>query len=420
MRVAHFVQRYPPALGGSEAYFARLSRHLAAQGDEVTVFTTNAIDLENFYTRRGRRIPAGRQREDGVEVRRYPLLHLPFQRYLLKALSFVPHRGLRAVALPWNPLSWAMWRDACRGEEHFDLVHATAFPYSGPLLCARRLADRLGVPFVLTSFVHLGDLDDPADRTRRAYLAPHFVDLAQRADRVFVQTEGERRALVERGVAADRLILQGMGVDLASCTGGNRSQARANWQCEANEVVVGHLANLSREKGTIDLLEAANRAWEKGAAFTVVLAGADMPNFRAFWNEFRPLGKVRQLGVLTDQDKRDFFAGIDVFVLPSRSDSFGIVLLEAWANGVPNLVYRAGGPPWLVRHESDGMVTPCSVDALAEAIARLTSDAELRARLGAAGQARIGEFRWEDKLDLVCRVYRELIKEVPARGASKG
>ena len=43
MRVAHFVQRYPPALGGSEAYFARLSRFLAAHGDAVTVFTTTAV-----------------------------------------------------------------------------------------------------------------------------------------------------------------------------------------------------------------------------------------------------------------------------------------------------------------------------------------------------------------------------------------
>ena len=53
LRVAHFVQRYPPSLGGSEAYFARLSRHLAAVGDQVTVFTTNALDLEAFWSRRG-------------------------------------------------------------------------------------------------------------------------------------------------------------------------------------------------------------------------------------------------------------------------------------------------------------------------------------------------------------------------------
>src|SRR5205807_1272984 len=42
MRIAHFIQRYPPALGGSESYFARLSRYLAAGGNEVTVFTTTA------------------------------------------------------------------------------------------------------------------------------------------------------------------------------------------------------------------------------------------------------------------------------------------------------------------------------------------------------------------------------------------
>ena len=52
---------------------------------------------------------------------------------------------------------------------------------------------------------------------------------------------------------------------------------------------------------------------------------------------------MRRLGPLTDAEKRDFFAGIDLFALPSRSDSFGLVLLEAWANGVANVAYRAGG-----------------------------------------------------------------------------
>src|SRR5437870_13817272 len=42
MRVAHFIQRYPPALGGSEAFFARLSNYLVSAGDRVTVATTNA------------------------------------------------------------------------------------------------------------------------------------------------------------------------------------------------------------------------------------------------------------------------------------------------------------------------------------------------------------------------------------------
>src|SRR5262245_296828 len=87
MRVAHFIQRYPPALGGSEAYFARLGRYLARHGDAVTVFTTTAIALEDFWRAEARSLPSSSAREDDVTVRRYPLLRFPGRRYLLKLLS---------------------------------------------------------------------------------------------------------------------------------------------------------------------------------------------------------------------------------------------------------------------------------------------------------------------------------------------
>ena len=111
MRVAHFVQRYPPALGGSEAYFARLSRWCVAQGDEVTVFTTNAVSLEAFWTHADC-VPAGVQMQAGVTIRRYPLWRMPGRRWLLKACSLVPHRLWQCLTLPCNPISFDMWRDS--------------------------------------------------------------------------------------------------------------------------------------------------------------------------------------------------------------------------------------------------------------------------------------------------------------------
>src|SRR5262245_9840819 len=110
MRVAHFVQRYPPALGGSETYFARLSRHLAAAGDHVTVFTTSALDLEAFWLPNGRCAGAGITSEDGVEVRRYdPTWRFHGRRYLLKALSLAPLRTWQLLTMPCNPIAGAMW-----------------------------------------------------------------------------------------------------------------------------------------------------------------------------------------------------------------------------------------------------------------------------------------------------------------------
>ncbi len=408
MRVAHFVHRYPPALGGSEAYFARLGRFLAAAGDEVVVFTTTALDLEAFWDCRGRQVPAGVAVEEGVEVRRLPLRHLPFlHRHFLKALSLIPLPRWQALTLPYNPIAPGL----CHVQGRFDLVHASAFPYSFPLACARRLARRLGVPFVLTPFLHIGDPDDPLDRTRRSYTRPALLAIARSADRLFVQTEGERQELARHGIPADRLVLQGMGVDLAGCTGGDRARARAAWAV-GEAVVVGHLANNSVEKGSVDLLVAAQRAWQHGARLAVVLAGPEMPNFRAFWQTFRPAGVVRRLGVLDEQQKRDFFAGLDVFALPSRSDSFGLVLPEAWANGKPCVGYRAGGLPWVVRDGRDGLLVRCGdVAALAAALGRLEADEALRRQMGEAGRKRMGEFAWDDKLRLVRDVYTRLVEE---------
>jgi glycosyltransferase involved in cell wall biosynthesis len=420
MRIAHFVQRYPPALGGSEAYFARLSRYLAAAGDEVTVFTTNALALEAFWSRRGRCLPAGVTHEDGVEVRRYPLCRLPGQRWLLKALSYFPQHTWQLLCMGHNPVAPAMWRAAGAPDVPFDIVHATAFPYGWPLVCGLRLARRLSVPYILTPFVHTGDPDDPHDRIRRAYTRPALLSLAHAAARVLVQTEVERDALAAAGVAEDRLIVQGMGVDLESCTGGDRAETRRRWGVAPDEVVVGHLANNSWEKGSIDLLEAAYRAWKGGSRFRLVLAGPEMPNFRRFWQTYPDAARVQRLGVLDEQQKRDFFTALDVFALPSRSDSFGIVLLEAWANGAVNIGYRAGGIAGVIRHEGDGLLVNCGdIGGLAAALGRLAADAKLRQRFGVAGRERtLRDFRWDAKLSLVRGLYHSLTAKEPTTGGS--
>ncbi len=409
LHVAHFVPRYPPALGGAESYVRRLSEFLAADGDGVTVWTTTAVQLEELWTGFVPLSPGGEglgvRGNRGLAIRRFPPLAFPLRRYVLKALSLLPIRTLQALAQPANPICPAMWRDASNYSGSLDAVHAFAFPYSFPIVCALRLARRRRVPFLLTPFLHLGDPTDPADRTRKQYTRPHLKWLLREADAVFVQTESERRAVVELGVTPGRAILQGLGVDAAECTGGDRARARCQWGVTASQVVVGHLANNSVEKGTVDLLTTAAETNAR-----VILAGPETPNFRRFWQWYDRKDLVTRLGTLTEEQKRDFFAGIDVFALPSRTDSFGLVLLEAWANAVPVLAYRAGGPADLVRHGIDGFLAKCGdAQELAKHLRTLIADAAVRARFGDAGRARVAdEFRWDDKLRLVREVMRRL------------
>ncbi|HKA07150.1 MAG TPA: glycosyltransferase family 4 protein [Gemmataceae bacterium] len=400
MHVAQFVHRYPPALGGAEAWTARLSKSLVEAGHHVTVWTTTAIDL-SALTRRGREETlAGISNESGVMVRRYqPSYRWAGRRPLLKAASLVPNRSWQSLTVPWGPISRGMWRDAGRDTEPVDVVHAVAFPYAAIIRSGLRLAWRLEVPFVITPFLHLGDPDDPVDRVRRAYTAPHLRWLLRHADRVLVQTPTEGEAVRGMGIPKSRIVHQGLGVDPDECTGGNRVAARAGWGIAPNELVIGHLANQSAEKGTIDLLRAAGELRSRGQVLRVVLAGPAMPSFTTFWERFGSAPWVKQLGPLTDWQKRDFFAGIDVFALPSRSDSFGLVFLEAWANCLPVIGYRAGGVADVIRHQRDGLLVRCGdLTGLQEAISQMMHP-DRRRIWGTAGRERLGQqFRWDDKL----------------------
>ena len=77
MRILHIIQRYWPAIGGAEIHMRELSRRFAADGHQVTVVTTDALDFELLSTPGGRRIQAREDACDGVRVVRFPVHHLP-------------------------------------------------------------------------------------------------------------------------------------------------------------------------------------------------------------------------------------------------------------------------------------------------------------------------------------------------------
>jgi glycosyltransferase involved in cell wall biosynthesis len=392
MHLVHAVHRYPPALGGAEKYVGELTDFHRRHGDTVHVWTSTAIDLEAMRYPGREELPPGTA--DGVT--RFRPTQFRGRRYVYKALS---QFGCPAWQCRWQPCGPTM-PDMLRAADTFDgpldAVHAFAFPHAFPAYAALRLARRRGVPLLLTPFLHLGDPDDPRDRTRRQYTSLPLRWLLKQADRVFVQTPSELRACLGLGVPRDRLTLQGLGIDVADCAGVKPEFARRTLSgVGTDDIVVGHLANLSREKGTLDLLAAS-----EGLPSRVVLAGPVTTGFLALCPKpptFKYLGQVNQA------QKRRFFAGIDLFVLPSRTDSFGLVLLEAWANGKPVIAYRAGGPADLVRDGVDGLLVKCGdVGALRAAIMRLAGDAELRQRLGEEGRARIPvEFARDERLAVV-------------------
>src|SRR5262249_5652287 len=155
-----------------------------------------------------------------------------------------------------------------------------------------------------------------------------------------------------------RMVPAGAGVDPETSNGGVGARFRARHAVDGP--IVASLGAMHFDKGTPHVVEAMERLWARGADATLVLAGSAMDSFAGFLAS-RPRStpqRVKLLGYVDDQEKRDLLAAADVFAMPSRTDSFGIVFLEAWLNGCPVVAADAGGVPDVVEPERGGLVVP--------------------------------------------------------------
>jgi glycosyltransferase involved in cell wall biosynthesis len=120
--------------------------------------------------------------------------------------------------------------------------------------------------------------------------------------------------------------------------------------------------------------------------------------------------RCRVLGFIPDADKRDAYAACDLFAMPSRVDTAGIVYLEAWLYDKPVIGANAGGVPEIIADGATGYLVPFGdVAQLADHIARLLADPALRARLGAAGHAAVlREHTWDAKIARIATIYERL------------
>jgi glycosyltransferase involved in cell wall biosynthesis len=123
--------------------------------------------------------------------------------------------------------------------------------------------------------------------------------------------------------------------------------------------------------------------------YTVVGTGPALPALQRLAGELGVAARVRFTGTLSDGERDAELQRCDVFALPSRGEGFGIVYLEAMAQGKPCLAARAGGAPEVVVDGETGLVVEPAVAPVRAALQQLVDSAELRQRMGHAGRKRV-------------------------------
>lgn len=125
--------------------------------------------------------------------------------------------------------------------------------------------------------------------------------------------------------------------------------------------------------------------------------------------------RVRVLGVVSEQEKHDLLAAADLLAMPSRTDSFGIVYLEAWLAGKPVIGARVWAMDEVIADGVDGLLVPFGDPAAtAKAIAGLLADPTRRAQMGAAGRAKVlARYTWDHAYAQVRDAYARLTARRP-------
>jgi glycosyltransferase involved in cell wall biosynthesis len=233
--------------------------------------------------------------------------------------------------------------------------------------------------------------------------------LYRSADAVFALSRHERRRLLALGVDPSRIVVTGLAPATDDVGDGERFRYRHGI---GRRPIVLFLGRKQRYKGYHSLCEAMRGVLKTFRDCLLVAVGPDWePPYPTL-----PRGKLLDLGTCDEAEKADALAACDVFCMPSAAEAFGLAYVEAWSYGKPVVGGPAPAVRELIREGRDGFCVPQEPERIAEVLARLLADADLRARLGSAGLARQQrEFTWEAVAAVHKQTFNALLERRPLR-----
>lgn len=193
---------------------------------------------------------------------------------------------------------------------------------------------------------------------------------------IIAVSDAVRRGLMETGVPAAKIEVIHTGIEMPPQP---PVRDRQKLGLDDADFVVGHMGAFTKEKGQDVAVAAAALLRQSLPQARVILAG-DGP----LLYEVRQRAQENVMFPGFISDRASFFAALDLFVMPSRSEAWGLAALEAMAHGVPVIASDAGGLPEIVEPGNGGWLVPSGdVAALARAITMAAADP---GRLRAQGQ----------------------------------
>jgi glycosyltransferase involved in cell wall biosynthesis len=291
-------------------------------------------------------------------------------------------------------------------EGRYDLVHVTA---PGPAGVAAALLSRVaGTPLLASYHTELADYaglrsgDGGLEAAARMALGAFY----RAPSLVLSPSPAADGSLLRLGAERGRIGRWERGVDVSRF-----SPAKADRSAYPGLVKVLYAGRLTREKGVELLAESFQRAHRLEPRLHLLLAGGgpEEGELRARLGEPAPF-----LGWLEGEELARAYASADLFLFCSRTDTYGQVVLEAGASGLPVVAVAEGGPAVLVEDRATGLLCQPDPDRLAGAILQIAASPALRRRFGNAAIGAARSRTWELAMEQLAAGYRRVLGEAEA------
>jgi glycosyltransferase involved in cell wall biosynthesis len=385
MRILHVVPTYLPATryGGPIVAVHSLCRALAARGHAVEVFTTSIDGPTDTAVPYDRPVML-----DGVKIR------------------YFASRRLRRLS--YAPALMQSLHDEISGA---DIVHLhSAFLW--PTWRAARLSHQRRIPYVVSP---RGMVVKTLIASRNRLIKSAWIALIERtnleqAAAIHATSAIEAEEIQKFGWRLPRIAVVPNGVDAIEQQARQAPPSADIAALAGQQPLVLFFGRLAQVKGLDRLL----RAFARTQRGTLAIVGNDYEGLAAGLSDMaRHLkidDRVRMVPrTITEADKERMFAAARVFVLPSYSESFGNVVLEAMQRGLPVIVTPDVGAAAVVKDSGGGIVSGGDAQSLGAAIDRLTEDAAGATAMGEAGRAHVNEhYGWSSVAARMEALYGEL------------
>ena len=404
MRILHVPQAYPPVIGGGEVLAQRVSEGLTDLGHDVTVLTSS---LAKMWIRRKDDCSMGQQvhKEDmgGVHVERFPETSFFHKWGRLLYTAPIPLRARwrrRVKSRSYGAFAQRVqtWIDTEKPDVVLTMMHNCP--------SVRAVAEAHQVrpfPLLISPQLHHDVPGWPVEEIS-GYLS--------RADAVTANTTYERDLLIaEYGVKAEQIIVTGGGTDLPP--------AAAPWPRAKRVLFVGRK---HPDKRLDILVKAMEHVWPKHPDAELVLAGARSRRTNLIEQQVDALpeawrAQVRSPDNIPEAEKIDLLGSSRCLVLPSETESFGLVLVEAWGYATPVITNDMPVFQATVAHDENGLLVPSrNPEALAGAICTMLEAPDRAKAMGHAGREEVARrHTW----DAVSARYEEALRLAVTRAKAR-